>query len=73
VLQGRKAYVADGREGLQVVDFSTPAKPAIVGAFKTSGIARDVAVSGPVVFVVVADPGARPQDGGQVVILRESR
>jgi hypothetical protein len=31
-----------------------------------------VAVSGPLVFVVVADPGGRPQDGGQVMILRQN-
>lgn len=68
-LQEKLAYVADGREGLQVVDFAT-SKPVIIGTHKTAGIARDVAVAGSLVFVVVADAGGKPQDGGQVVILR---
>ena len=71
-LDGTRAYVADGREGLQVVDFSTPATPAIVGSYKTSGLARDVAAAGSLVFVVVSEANARPQDGGSVVILRQS-
>ena len=69
-LSGRVAYVADGGEGLQVVDFSRPAAPVIIGNYKMSGTARDVAVEGSLVFVVVSEAKARPQDGGQVVILR---
>jgi hypothetical protein len=72
VLAGQRAYVADGREGLQVVDFSTPASPVIAGSLKTEGAARDVAVSGSLVFLVVSDASGRPQDGGRVVILRQS-
>lgn len=71
-LKGRLACVADGREGLQVVDFSAPSKPVVVGAHKIDGIARDVAASGSLVFVVVSEPGARPQDGGRVVILKQT-
>ena len=72
VLSGKRAYVADGRDGLQVVDFSTPAKPLIAGSLKTESLARDVAVSGSLVFLVVAEPGGRPQDGGHVVILQQN-
>ena len=38
-------------EGLQVVDLSDPANPAVVGTFKTTAPARDVAVSGSLVLV----------------------
>jgi hypothetical protein len=71
-LQGTRAYVADGREGLQVVDFSVLSKPVITGAHKTATAARDVAVSGPLVFMLIADPNGRPQDPGSVVILRQA-
>ena len=55
------AYVADSQAGLQVVDVSAPSMPTIVGTYKTAGLARDVAVSGPLVFVATGD---------EVVILR---
>jgi hypothetical protein len=64
VLRGTRAYVADGREGLQVVDLSNPVKPNIIGAYNTTGPARDVAVNGGLVLVVVGT--------GQVQILRET-
>jgi hypothetical protein len=57
-------YVADGQEGLQVIDVSTPAQPRIAGFFQTSSQARDVAVSDSAVYVSLA--------GGEVVILRTS-
>ena len=55
-LHGTRAYVADCREGLQVVDLSTPSAPALVGSFKTPEPARDVAVTDTHVFVVVGAP-----------------
>ena len=67
-LKGRLAYLADGPEGLQVVDLSTPAKPTIVGGHKAAAPARDVAVAGSHVFVVL---GGR-EGGGEVVVLRQN-
>lgn len=63
-LEGRRAFVADGREGLQVVDLSTPSKPAIVGAFKTPAPARDVAVTDTHVFVATGS-----DEEGEILIL----
>jgi hypothetical protein len=54
-LNGRLAYVADGREGLQVVDLSTPSKPSIVGTYKTASPPRDVAVADSLILVVLAN------------------
>jgi hypothetical protein len=66
-LDGRHAYVADGREGLQVVDLSTPSAPALLGSgFRTREPARDVAASGSHVFLAI---GAG-DEGGEVLILR---
>ena len=62
--KGKLAYVADGREGLQVLDLSDPSNPRIVGAYKTASSARDVAVSESLVFVVLAS--------GEVLILRQA-
>ena len=67
-LKGKLAYVADGPEGLQVVDLSTPAKPTIVASYKTAAPARDVAVAGSHVFVVL---GGR-EGGGEVIVLKQN-
>ncbi len=72
-ISGTMVYVADGREGLQVVDFSDRSAPKIVGTYETAGTVRDVAVAGDLLFVVVTEPTAKPQDGGKVVILRHTR
>ena len=37
---------SDGREGVQIVDFSDRAAPKIVGKYETAGTARDVAAAG---------------------------
>ena len=62
-LKDKLAYVADGREGLQVVDLSTPSAPRIVASYKTARPARDVAVADSLVFVSV---------GNEVLILRQT-
>jgi len=66
--KGKFAYVADGVEGLQVVDLSAPTAPKIVGSFKTPAPARDVAVDNGIVYVVV---GAR-EEPGEVLVLKQS-
>lgn len=74
-LNGRVAYVADGDEGLQVVDLSRPTQPAIIGGFKTATPARDVAVADSLIFVVVGSAGEGPREfkDQEIVILRQSR
>jgi hypothetical protein len=61
-LKDQTAYVADGPEGLQVVDLSTPSQPRLVGTFKTPSPPRDVALGAGAVYVAVAS--------GNVLILR---
>jgi hypothetical protein len=63
-LQGARAYVSDGPQGVQVVDLSIPSKPVVVGSYKTPSPARGVAVAGSLVFVAVG--------GGEVLILSQS-
>jgi len=48
---GNYAYVADFDAGLQVVDISNPASPAIVGSVDTPDYALDVAVAGTYAYV----------------------
>jgi len=43
---GSYAYVADGQSGLQVIDVSNPAAPAITGTVDTPEDASGVAVAG---------------------------
>jgi len=50
-LVGSLAYVADGLEGLQIIDVSTPSAPALVGACDLPGSARDVDVVGSLAYV----------------------
>ena len=50
-LKGALAYVADGPAGLTVVDLSTPARPQVVGTFKTRNPTRGVAVADTAVLV----------------------
>ena len=63
-LKDQLAYVADGREGLQVVDLSTASQPRIVGAFRTESPAFDVAVADSIVLLALAS--------GEVLILRQA-
>ena len=73
-LNGTLAYVADGLEGLQVVDLSVPSMPRLIGTYKTANPARDVAVSDSLVFVVTGPlpTGNRSPGGGEVLILRQT-
>jgi hypothetical protein len=56
---GSHAYVADEYSGLQVVDISNPAAPAIVGSVGTPGGAYGVAVAGSHVFVAASFAGVQ--------------
>jgi YVTN family beta-propeller protein len=51
VISGNYAYLADGAAGLQVVDITNPAAPAIVGSYDTAGFARGLTVSGDIAYV----------------------
>jgi hypothetical protein len=65
-LQGARAYVADGRDGVQIVDLDNPSKPVIVGSIKTHAPARDVALGGGLVLVAVG----MGEGNEEVVVLR---
>jgi hypothetical protein len=64
VVRGSLAYIASGRQGLQIVDFSNPLKPVDSGSFKTTQPAHDVTVSDSLVFVATG--------AGGVVVFRSS-
>ncbi len=51
------AYVADTSSGLQVIDVSDPANPAVLGFLDTRGGAAGVAVSGTVAYVADTSSG----------------
>ncbi|MHC4111388.1 MAG: hypothetical protein ACYSUY_09945 [Planctomycetota bacterium] len=51
VISGTTAYLANGRSGFQIVDFSTPTAPSLLGDYATDGPACGVAVSGSVAIV----------------------
>ena len=45
------AYVADGADGLQIIDVSNPASPTLVGSVDTPGEAQDVVITGDRAYV----------------------
>ena len=65
-IDGVRGYVADGREGVQIVDLSNPSSPVLVGGIKTTAPARDVAVGGGLVVVAVG----MGEGNEEVVVLR---
>jgi hypothetical protein len=71
-LDGSHAFVADWREGLQVVDLSNPKALRVVASHKTTAQARDVAVAGSHVFVVIGAPSETPREfkDQEVLILK---
>ena len=50
-VQGNRAYIADGRKGITVLDISNPAWPSIIGTYPTPGIASAIALSETRAFV----------------------
>lgn len=50
-LSGRYAYVADGLDGLQILDVGEPTAPVLVASFDTPGYAQGVAIVGDYAFV----------------------
>ncbi len=68
-LDGRTAYVADGREGLQVVDLTNPQAPSVAANFKAAAPVRDVALAGDHLLLLTGTP----QDKQEVLIVTRSR
>ena len=74
-LVGHLAYLADGHEGLQVVDLSDPAHPQVAGTYTPTEPVRDVAVADGKVLVAVGPLPTgigRSQGGGEVLVLRQT-
>ena len=74
-LAGHLAYLADGQEGLQVVDLSDPANPRVAGTHVPAEPVRDVAVADGKVLVAVGPLPTgigRSQGGGDVLVLRQT-
>jgi hypothetical protein len=75
-LEGSMAYLADGKEGLLVMDLTNLEEPQIAGTYPTAQPVRDVAITEDVVLLVVgALPTgiSRSQGGGEVLVLRLTR
>jgi len=52
---GGLAYVANGSEGLSIIDVSDPVAPAVVGALDSPGYSQDVEVAGTFAYVAASD------------------
>ncbi len=57
-VQGNYAYVADGREGLRIIDVSNSAAPTERGFYDTPGFAIDVSFAGNTAYVADGTGGA---------------
>jgi len=60
-LHGGYAFVADGSEGIKIVDISAPDTPTLIGGFHTAA-ARDIAVRGGYAFVADGERGLKVLD-----------
>ena len=60
---GTKAYIADGRNGLVIVDISDPAHPTKLGLYDTAGASAGLALSNDGTKAYVAD-----DDNGLVIV-----
>ena len=72
-LDGALAYVADGPQGLLVVDLTDPGAPRVAGRHDPLQPTRDVAVSGDLVLLATGPPPTgirRSSGGGEVQVLR---
>jgi hypothetical protein len=56
-VDGSRAYVADGLNGLQIIDISTPSSPALLGNCPTIDSARGVHVVSPYAYVADEEAG----------------
>lgn len=61
-IQGNYAYVADGKRGFKVVDFSAPANPREIAFYNTGNSASGVAVQQNYAFVTDLNSGLRVVD-----------
>src|SRR4030042_2239816 len=61
-VSGNLAYVADGWNGLQIVDITVPEQPVGISSYKTPGSATGVSISGTLVYVADAFKGLRVLD-----------
>lgn len=55
ILDGDYAYVAAGEGGMQVIDISDPALPAVVGDYETRGPAWSITLAGNTVYAAAED------------------
>lgn len=61
-IDGNYAYIADGNQGLQIVNIADPSIPLLTWTCNTSGFAFDVAVSGQHAFIADGDQGLQIVD-----------
>ena len=64
---GQRAWVADGKAGVQVLDVSNPAAIAPLGAYDTGGFAWDVQVVGRRIYVADGSSGLVPPEFAKLV------
>ena len=57
LLEGERAYVSVGEAGVIVLDVSDPATPSEIGRFAVNGLATQVLVDGPWLYVVAGTEG----------------
>ena len=50
-------FVADGGDGIKIIDISTPSSLSVIASLNTSGSAKDLAISGNHLFVAVGANG----------------
>lgn len=65
-VEGSKAYVAAGTNGVFVYNISNPASPALLGSFNTAGEAKEIVASGNYIYVADGTGGFVMLDAGNL-------
>jgi hypothetical protein len=61
-VQDGVAYVADGEEGLRILDVSNPFATVLLGSLATTGRTRSLLLDGPIAYLADGDAGVRIVD-----------
>ncbi|MBN1329232.1 MAG: hypothetical protein JXA54_07140 [Candidatus Heimdallarchaeota archaeon] len=62
IIDGTKAYLADGEAGIHIIDVQNPNNPVLLGSYNTPGFARRLALQGKTLYVADGSGGIQILD-----------
>ncbi|HUT80161.1 MAG TPA: GGIII-like transmembrane region-containing protein [Candidatus Bathyarchaeia archaeon] len=62
IIDGARAYLADGEAGIHIIDVQNPNNPVLLGSYDTPGFARRLVLQGKTLYVADGDGGVQILD-----------